>query len=70
MLVRVLGLGQSGNFPAALKAVAEWFPQRERALANGVFNAGSNIGAILTPLIVPVIMLDFGWRWPSSPPAA
>jgi len=57
-----LGLGQSGNFPAALKAVAEWFPQRERALANGVFNAGSNIGAIFTPLVVPVITLYFGWR--------
>jgi ACS family hexuronate transporter-like MFS transporter len=57
-----LGLGQAGNFPAALKAVAEWFPQRERALANGVFNAGSNIGAILTPLIVPIITLYFGWR--------
>jgi len=57
-----LGLGQSGNFPAALKAVAEWFPQRERALANGIFNAGSNIGAILTPLIVPIIVLTFGWR--------
>ena len=59
----LLGLGQSGNFPAALKAVAEWFPQRERALANGVFNAGSNVGAIVTPLIVPVVMLNFGWQW-------
>ena len=58
----VLGLGQSGNFPAALKAVAEWFPQRERALANGLFNAGSNIGAIFTPLVVPIITLYFGWR--------
>ena len=58
----LLGLGQSGNFPAALKAVAEWFPQRERALANGVFNAGSNVGAIITPLIVPVVMLNFGWQ--------
>ena len=57
-----LGLGQSGNFPAALKAVAEWFPQRERALANGLFNAGSNIGAILTPLLVPIITLSLGWR--------
>ena len=59
----LLGLGQSGNFPAALKAVAEWFPQRERALANGIFNAGSNVGAIITPLIVPVVMLNFGWQW-------
>ncbi|HEY0283263.1 MAG TPA: MFS transporter [Rhizomicrobium sp.] len=58
-----LGLGQSGNFPAALKAVAEWFPQRERALANGIFNAGTNVGAIVTPLIVPVVMLNFGWQW-------
>ncbi|MDE2134694.1 MAG: MFS transporter [Alphaproteobacteria bacterium] len=57
-----LGLGQSGNFPAALKAVAEWFPQRERALANGIFNAGTNIGAIVTPLVVPVITLALGWR--------
>ena len=57
-----LGLGQSGNFPAALKAVAEWFPQRERALANGIFNAGSNVGAILTPIIVPFVMLNYGWR--------
>ena len=65
-----LGLGQAGNFPAALKAVAEWFPQRERALANGVFNAGSNIGAILTPLIVPIVTLYFGCAWPSSRPAA
>jgi len=57
-----LGLGQGGNFPAALKAVAEWFPQRERALANGIFNAGTNIGAILTPLIVPFVMLRYGWQ--------
>ena len=48
-----LGLGESGNFPAGLKAIAEWFPQRERAFATGIFNAGSNVGAILTPLIVP-----------------
>lgn len=58
-----LGFGQSGNFPAALKAVAEWFPQKERALANGIFNAGTNVGAILTPVVVPVVMLTFGWRW-------
>jgi MFS transporter, ACS family, hexuronate transporter len=62
IMLFALGLGQSGNFPAALKAVAEWFPQRERAFANGLFNAGSNIGAILTPLIVPIITLTFGWR--------
>jgi len=59
----VLGLGQGGNFPAALKTVAEWFPQRERSLAIGWFNAGSNIGAILTPLIVPFVLLAFGWQW-------
>lgn len=57
-----LGLGESGNFPAGLKAVAEWFPQRERAFATGIFNAGTNIGAIVTPLIVPGITLALGWR--------
>ena len=57
-----LGLGESGNFPAGLKAIAEWFPQRERALAAGLFTAGSNIGAILTPLIVPGITVALGWR--------
>jgi ACS family hexuronate transporter-like MFS transporter len=58
-----LGLGEAGNFPAALKAVAEWFPRRERALATGIFNAGSNIGAILAPLIVPLIAVRWGWRY-------
>jgi len=57
-----IGLGESGNFPAGLKAVAEWFPKRERALATGLFNAGANVGAIVTPLIVPVITLTLGWR--------
>jgi len=57
-----LGLGESGNFPAGLKAVADWFPQRERALAVGIFNAGANVGAIATPLLVPAIALSFGWR--------
>jgi MFS transporter, ACS family, hexuronate transporter len=57
-----LGLGESGGFPASLKAVSEWFPQKERALAVGVFNAGSNIGAIVTPLVVPAITLAWGWR--------
>jgi MFS transporter, ACS family, hexuronate transporter len=57
-----LGLGESGNFPAGLKAIAEWFPQRERALATGIFTAGSNIGAIVTPLIVPGITMALGWR--------
>jgi len=59
----VLGLGQGGNFPSALKVVAEWFPQRERALAIGIFNAGTNLGAILTPLIVPVVLIAYGWQW-------
>jgi ACS family hexuronate transporter-like MFS transporter len=58
----VLGLGESGNFPASLKAVADWFPKRERALAIGIFNAGANVGAILTPLIVPALTVAFGWR--------
>lgn len=57
-----LGLGESGNFPAGLKTVADWFPQRERALAVGIFNAGANVGAIVTPLLVPAITLAYGWR--------
>jgi MFS transporter, ACS family, hexuronate transporter len=57
-----LGLGESGGFPSSLKATSEWFPQQERALAVGVFNAGSNIGAIVTPLVVPAITLAWGWR--------
>ena len=57
-----LGLGESGNFPGAIKATAEWFPRRERALATGIFNAGSNIGAIVTPLMVPWIALRWGWQ--------
>jgi ACS family hexuronate transporter-like MFS transporter len=57
-----LGLGESGSFPASLKSVSEWFPQKERALAVGVFNAGANVGAIITPLVVPAITLAWGWR--------
>ncbi len=57
-----LGLGESGNFPAAIKTVAEWFPRKERALATGIFNAGSNVGAILAPLLVPWITLTWGWQ--------
>lgn len=57
-----LALGESGTFPAAIAAAAEWFPKRERALAIGIFNAGGNIGALVTPLIVPVIVLAMGWR--------
>ena len=58
-----LGLGESGNFPASIKAVAEWFPKKERALATGIFNAGANIGAIIAPLTVPWIAIHWGWRW-------
>lgn len=58
-----LGIGASANFPAAIKTVAEWFPKKERALATGVFNAGSNLGAILSPLIIPLIALQWGWQW-------
>lgn len=57
-----LGLGEAGNFPAAVKTVAEWFPQRERAFATGLFNAGSNIGAILAPIAVPVVASLWGLR--------
>src|SRR5216110_150933 len=59
----MLGLGESGNFPAAIKTVAEWFPQRERALATGLFNAGTNIGAVIAPMTVPFITARFGWAW-------
>lgn len=57
-----LGLGEAGNFPAAIKTVAEWFPQRERALATGIFNSGSNVGAIVAPALVPVIAVTLGWQ--------
>jgi ACS family hexuronate transporter-like MFS transporter len=57
-----LGIGESGNFPAAIKTVAEWFPQSERSLATGIFNSGANLGAILAPLLVPVVTHYFGWR--------
>ena len=58
-----LGIGEAGNFPAAIKTVAEWFPKKERALATGLFNAGSNVGAIVAPLTVPWIATHLGWRW-------
>jgi len=58
-----LGIGESGAFPASIKTVAEWFPKRERALATGIFNAGTNVGALLTPLVVPWIALHLGWTW-------
>ena len=58
----LLGLGESGNFPAAIKATAEWFAPRERALATGIFNSGAGVGAILAPLAVPWVAVHFGWR--------
>ncbi len=57
-----LGLGEAGNFPAAIKTTAEWFPPSERSFATGIFNAGANVGAILAPLCVPWITLRYGWR--------
>lgn len=57
-----LGLGEAGNFPAAIKATADWFPKKQRALATGIFNSGSNVGAIITPLMVPPIVIAFGWQ--------
>jgi ACS family hexuronate transporter-like MFS transporter len=57
-----LGIGESGNFPAAIKTVAEWFPKKERALATGIFNAGSNVGAVAAPLVVPWLALNWGWQ--------
>jgi MFS transporter, ACS family, hexuronate transporter len=58
-----LGLGEGGSFPASMKTVAEWFPENERALATGIFNAGTNIGAVVAPLTVPWITIYYGWRW-------
>jgi len=58
-----LGLTEAGNFPAAIKTVAEWFPKKERALATGIFNSGANIGAIIAPLSVPFIAMHYGWKW-------
>jgi len=57
-----LGLGEAGNFPAAIKTVADWFPQGERSLATGVFNSGANLGAVVAPAVVPWLTLKFGWR--------
>src|SRR5262247_3264246 len=60
----VLGVGEAGGFPGSIKAVTDWFPKKERALATGIFNAGTNIGAVITPLLVPFIVVDLamGWR--------
>jgi ACS family hexuronate transporter-like MFS transporter len=57
-----LGLGEAGNFPAAIKTVTEWFPRKERALATGIFNSGTNVGAIVAPLVVPWITIQYGWQ--------
>jgi ACS family hexuronate transporter-like MFS transporter len=57
-----LGLGESGSFPAAIKAVAEWFPQKQRALATGIFNSGTNVGAVLAALMVPWVVIHWGWH--------
>ncbi|TAE40641.1 MAG: MFS transporter [Runella slithyformis] len=59
----MLGIGEAGNFPSAIKSVAEWFPKKERAFANGLFNAGANVGIIITAAAIPYITLHFGWRW-------
>jgi ACS family hexuronate transporter-like MFS transporter len=58
-----LGLGEAGNFPASIKTVAEWFPKKERALATGIFNAGTNVGILVAAAVVPPITLAFGWEW-------
>lgn len=58
-----LGITEGGNFPVAIKAVAEWFPKNERAFATGIFNAGTNVGAMLAPILVPIITLAWGWQW-------
>lgn len=58
-----LGITEAGNFPAAIRTVAEWFPKKERALATGIFNSGTNVGAIIAPLTVPFIAAEWGWRW-------
>src|SRR6185437_6174399 len=57
-----LGLGEAGNFPAALKTVAEWFPRKERSFATGIFNSGTNVGAVLAPAIIPWITYRYGWH--------
>jgi len=57
-----LGIGEGGNFPAAIKTVAEWFPKKERALATGIFNSGSNIGAVVAPILVPWLLGAYNWQ--------
>src|SRR6185437_10782376 len=57
-----LGVSEAGNFPSAIKTTAEWFPKKERAYATGIFNSGTNIGAIIAPLTVPFIVVKWGWQ--------
>ena len=57
-----LGIGEAGNFPAAIKALTEWFPKKERAFATGLFNSGANIGALVAPVLVPIILSIWGWQ--------
>ena len=59
----LLGIGEAGNFPASIKATAEWFPKKERSFCTGLFNSGTNLGAILAPLLVPWVAYHFGWQW-------
>lgn len=59
----VFGFGESANFPAAIKTIAEWFPKKERSFATGIYNAGANVGIMATVLIVPALILNLGWRW-------
>ena len=58
-----LGLGESGNYPTAIRTVTEWFPPKERSVATGIFNTGSNMGAIFAPVLVPLIVLNFNWQF-------
>src|SRR5437763_1308583 len=58
-----LGLGEAGNFPASIKTVAEWFPRKERALATGIFNAGTNVGVLVAAVTVPWLTISYGWKW-------
>src|SRR5512138_936260 len=58
-----LGVSEGGNFPSAVKAVALWFPKRERALATAIFNSGTNVGAIVAPILIPLVAINMGWRW-------
>lgn len=57
-----LGIGEAGNFPSAIKSIAEWFPKKERALATGIFNSGANIGAVVAPIMVPLLLASYGWQ--------